>query len=128
MSGNVSDVDHLAAAVTAVMCDSVDLDRTVAFWTRLLRLHEAHRTDTYVYLEPMSADGPHLAFQLVSERRSGKNRIHLDIRVSDLAEAEQAIVAAGGSVLDRVEETGFPPWSVMADPAGNEFCIYVATG
>ncbi len=116
----------LDARVTAVMCDSLDLDETVTFWSTFLALEEVHRTDRYVYLSPVSAGGPHLAFQLVPEPRPGKNRLHLDIRVTDLDAAEGAITAAGGRVLGRVDEPGFPAWTVVADPAGNEFCLYSA--
>ncbi len=115
------------ARVTAVMLDTVDLDAGVEFWSWFLDLEVVHRTDTYAHLSPMSAGGPHLALQRVAEPRPGKNRLHLDIRVDDRAAAEEAIVAAGGTRMGEVNEAGFPTWSVMADPLGNEFCIYEAS-
>jgi catechol 2,3-dioxygenase-like lactoylglutathione lyase family enzyme len=38
--------------------------------------------------------------------------------------SEGGIIAAGGSFIAQVDEPGFPVWSVMADPQGNEFDIY----
>ena len=114
--------------VTAVMHDTTDLDGAVSFWTDILGLDVVHRDDTYVYLSKMTPDGPHLAFQLVAEPRAGKNRIHLDVRVPDRAEFEARVVALGGSTIEAVAVEGYPQWTVMADPQGNEFCIYSSDG
>lgn len=114
----------VTGTVTAVMFDTHDLDGTVGFWQALLGLAAVHRTETYVYLEPMRPGGPHLAFQLVPEKKSVKNRLHLDIRVDDRAAAVEKVIELGGAVLREVEETGFPPWVMMRDPEGNEFCLY----
>jgi catechol 2,3-dioxygenase-like lactoylglutathione lyase family enzyme len=114
----------ITGKVTTVMVDTVDLDASAVFWSEFLGLEEVYRNDTYVYLSPMSEGGPHLAFQLVDEPRPGKNRLHLDIQVDDRVAATDQIIAAGGSFIAQVDEPGFPVWSVMADPQGNEFDIY----
>ncbi len=110
--------------VTAVMFDTAELDRTVAFWRELLGLETVHQTDSFVYLEPMRPGGPHLAFQLVPETKSVKNRLHLDVRVDDRPALVQRVIELGGAVIGEVEEPGFPPWTMMRDPEGNEFCLY----
>ncbi len=111
--------------VTTVMFDTNDLDVSIDFWSEVLGLHVAHRDATYAYMAQMSEGGPRLAFQLVPEPRPGKNRLHLDVRVDDRKEFEQRIVELGGSVLNEVAgEPGYPEWTVVADPLGNEFCIY----
>ena len=109
------------------MVDTNDLDRAVAFWSSLLQLDEVHRTDSYVYLSPLSDGGAHLAFQLVEEPRSDKNRLHLDLRVESRKATAEWIEKAGGVHVIDVSEPGFPEWSVMADPDGNQFCIYEAS-
>lgn len=121
-------MDGLNAQVTTVMCAGLDLNETVPFWSAVPGLEEVQRTGRSVPLRPVSHGGPHHAFQPVPEPRSGKNRLHLDGRVPGRAEAERAIVTAPGSVLNRIEEPGFPAWTVVAGPAGDEFCIYVASG
>lgn len=108
------------------MHDTVDLDGAVEFWTGLLGLEVVHRDETFVYLSKMSPEGPHLAFQRVDEPRPGKNRLHLDVRVPDRAAFEKRVIAAGGEKLGEQDVPGYPSWSVMADPQGNEFCIYAA--
>ncbi len=115
-----------AGRVTAVMHDTIDLDGAVSFWTEMLGLDVLYRADNYAYLSRLSEDGPMLAFQLVPEPRPGKNRLHLDVRVDDRSAFRARVEELGGSYVDEVREGDFPPWTVMADPQGNEFCIYEA--
>jgi predicted enzyme related to lactoylglutathione lyase len=82
------------------------------------------RAGNYVYMGRLSGDGPHLAFQLVPELKQVKNRLHLDIKVPDRAEFASKVEALGGRSLEERREGEFPAWIVMADPQGNEFCIY----
>lgn len=110
--------------VTAIMHDTVDLDEAVAFWTEILGLEVVHRDDRYAYLSKLTPEGPHLAFQLVPELKVGKNRLHLDIRVPDREALAARIVEMGGSVVGEHQEGDYPSWTIMADPQGNEFCIY----
>jgi hypothetical protein len=75
-------------------------------------------------------DGPEhgarsrILFQLVSESKTVKNRLHLDVWVGpDKVEAELAqLTARGASFLHRANQ-GPHHWVTMADPEGNEFCI-----
>jgi hypothetical protein len=50
----------------------------------------------------------------VPEPRTVKNRVHWDVR-GDVAELERA----GARILREM-----PRWTVMADPEGNEFCVF----
>lgn len=47
-------------------------------------------------------------------------QLHVDIRVDDIDEAEQAILRLGAVRLKGKRETGF---RVYADPAGHPFCL-----
>lgn len=70
--------------------------------------------------------GPRVLFMRVPEKKSTKNRVHLDLRAGRSDEAKQAkvaeLTAAGATEIRRVEENG-QWWMVMADPEGNEFCV-----
>ncbi len=112
--------------ITTVMHDTTDLDGAVAFWAEILGLEVRFRNDRYVYLSHLSEQGPHLAFQLVPEEKTVKNRLHFDIRVDDRPAFEDRVIGLGGRKIGEVGEEGFPRWTVMADPQGNEFCIYEA--
>ncbi|MFD5315937.1 VOC family protein [Streptomyces sp. NPDC127098] len=74
--------------------------------------------DPTVLVEPRDA-GPRLWCQLVPEPKRVKNRLHLDLLAAD-PEAETArLVALGATVLARHADH-----HVLADPEGNEFCLY----
>lgn len=113
-----------AGKVTAVMHDTTDLDAVVEFWSEFLGLKVEHRDGNYCYLSALSEGGPHLAFQRVAEEKTGKNRVHLDIQVPDRAAAAAWVVAKGGRVIEEHDHPGGHSWTVLADPQGNEFCVY----
>ncbi|WP_193607243.1 VOC family protein [Nocardioides lijunqiniae] len=85
--------------------------------------------------EDPAGRGPRLFFQRVPEPKSGKNRLHLDVRAAPGLEGEERmtalesecerLVALGATRVQRHEPA--PPMShgfiVMQDPEGNEFCL-----
>ena len=121
---SLSTMAEITGKVTTIMHDTSDLAGAVSFWTQLLNLSVVHQEGNYAYLSPLSEGGPHLAFQVVPEPRSAKNRLHMDIGVSDRDAFEDRVAALGGEVLHDHQEGSFPAWTVMADPEGNEFCVY----
>ena len=54
--------------------------------------------------------------------KAGKNRVHIDLRTSDRAADVARLVEFGATVIDEHVYPGFA-WTVLTDPAGNEFCI-----
>lgn len=115
----------MRGVVTTVMHDTSDLAAACAFWCALLDLEVVFEDGTFAYLGHLGGEeSPRRAFQQVPEPRRGKNRLHLDVRVPDRVAAEERIAELGGSKLGEHQEGDFPVWSVMADPEGNEFCIY----
>ncbi len=67
---------------------------------------------------------PRLLFQSVPEPKTGKNRLHLDVRVgAERQEAEVArLLGLGATELWRGSQGPYA-WVTMADPEGNEFCV-----
>ena len=71
--------------------------------------------------------GQGLLFLQVPEGKTGKNRLHFDLRPTDRTREEEAerLIAAGATlVADRrgIHGPG-SGWFVLADPEGNEFCV-----
>jgi len=60
-----------------------------------------------------------IVFQPVPEDKATKNRIHIDVTTDDLA----GLVAAGSVPVREKGDDGIG-WTVMTDPAGNEFCAF----
>ena len=85
--------------------------------------------DGPAYVDLLPVPGvPTLRFQRVPERKSVKNRVHLDVAVADLDEACAEVEALGGR---RISTEAFAEyqyrWLVMADPEDNEFCLVIRT-
>ena len=105
-----------------IIVDGHDTDVLANFWSSVLGLELAEPTPPYQDLLPESGGVPIISFQKVPEVKSGKNRVHLDVKVDDLDRAEARIRELGGNVLKRMNQDGFE-WTIAADPEGNEFCL-----
>jgi len=71
---------------------------------------------------PEDGVAPDLLFLRVAELKSGKNRLHLDLRPVDQA-AEVARLERLGALRADVGQGPEVTWVVLADPDGNEFCV-----
>jgi hypothetical protein len=142
-----------------LVIDCADPDRLVAFWARALGYvpaeppagHTSWREyylsigvpeaelgdgDALDRLVDPAGGGPAIWFQVVPERKSLKNRLHLDLKVGggrsvpiaarrERVDAKVAELAAAGAQVVSLNESAEPEhYSVlMGDPEGNEFCV-----
>lgn len=73
--------------------------------------------------DPENVGRPRVLFQAVSETKSVKNRLHLDIRAGEKRQSKaDELIRAGAAFLWRGEQ-GPQWWITLADPEGNEFCV-----
>ena len=114
--------------IQCLCIDTTDPLRLATFWQAALgwRL-EAGPGGDEVVLEPPEGSpeegvAPDLLFLRVPERKSGKNRLHLDLRPLDQA-AEVARLEGLGARRADVGQGPEVSWVVLADPDGNEFCV-----
>ena len=77
--------------------------------------------DDPVVLVEAPGEVPRLCFQRVPETKRVKNRVHLDVQCDDLEREVERLSALGARVLDRPAGRD---WVVLADPEGNEFCVF----
>ena len=110
-----------------VCVDGHDLDRLATFWAGTLGWRRTYDSDDEVVLEPPAGspeDGvaPDLLFLRVPETKTGKNRLHLDLRPDDQQAEVRRIEALGARRVD-VGQSDEATWVVLADPEGNEFCV-----
>jgi predicted enzyme related to lactoylglutathione lyase len=75
----------------------------------------------YEYPDPVALP---VLFEPVPEAKAGKNRVHLDL-ATQTAEHQAALVARLRSLGAQPADVdqGDVPWTVLADPEGNEFCV-----
>lgn len=115
------------ARLDNLVLDSLDPDAIAPFWCALLGVDVVDRLDEGRFLELglPSTGGVAIILQRVPDAKVGKNRMHVDLEVRDLDEATQEIERLGGRWRDRTthDDYGFR-WRNMADPQGNEFCIF----
>lgn len=143
-----------------ITIDCIEPPRLVAFWCRALGYvvepppgghdswnaywrsigipeHELPPDDDDVHDSIADPDGvrPRIWFQAVPERKSVKNRVHLDLAVTDRtgpkADRQRTVdgkvaelEALGATKLRQLEFGGSDYYGVvMQDPEGNEFCV-----
>jgi hypothetical protein len=117
----------MAIRVQSVSIDAQDPHALAAFWAGVLGWRQTYSDPDEVVLEPPAGspeDGvsPDLVFGRVPEAKTGKNRLHLDLRPEDQA-AEVARIEALGAKRTFVGQGDDVSWVVLADPEGNEFCV-----
>jgi hypothetical protein len=113
--------------IQCLTIDTADPLRLATFWQAALGWRLDVGNEDEVVLEPpegSAEDGvaPDLLFLRVPETKSGKNRLHLDLRPADQA-AEVARLEGLGARRADVGQGPDVSWVVLADPDGNEFCV-----
>ena len=115
----------MAAGLTEIVIDCNDVELVANFWSAVLDwpLQRADNGEVW-----MSATGgydarPFIVFEPVPERKTVKDRIHLDVspRGCEQAEELERLLALGATHFDVGQ--GERRWIVLADPEGNEFCL-----
>jgi hypothetical protein len=118
---------RMSLRIQCLSVDTADPAGLARFWESALGWRRTFEESDQVVLEPpagSAADGvaPDLLFQLVPEAKATKNRLHLDLRPEDQAAEVARLEGLGARRADVGQDPG-ASWVVMADPAGNEFCV-----
>jgi Glyoxalase-like domain len=121
--------DRVAAVELVMTLDCRETDVLARFWMGALSpLGYRRAFDAPPYVSLVSETGPPLLLQQVPEPKRTKNRMHLDLGVEELEAEVERLVALGARTLEAgLTEHGYR-WSVLADPEGNEFCVFVKPG
>lgn len=117
----------MEAHLSTVVINSESPERLITFWVGLLGVEVRHSEPAagFTWLSADRPGGVAIAVQAVATKLATHTDTHLDIAVSDLDQAQADTEALGGSLvaIRRVEDF---EWRVMADPDGNEFCLFTA--
>ena len=113
-------------AMHAVVLDCAEHEPMVAFWSAALGYVQWFEPFAqWAGLKPPPDDPRHglaIIFQRVPEPKVVKNRAHIDYEAKDRTAEVERLVGLGATFVRDVAEHGLS-WTVMADPAGNEFCV-----
>ena len=106
--------------VAALAVDCADPPGLAGWWRRLLG-GSVEVDDDEGVATLHTPGGLAIDFARVPEPKTVKNRLHLDLRSSDLDSATEQALALGATRADDVYDGG--RWQVLRDPEGNEFCL-----
>jgi catechol 2,3-dioxygenase-like lactoylglutathione lyase family enzyme len=104
---------------TVIDCN--DAKRVGQFWAALLGMPLKSNEDGTEHVIDFGPEGRDLLFVTVLDTKTGKNRVHIDLRPDDQGAEVARALALGGRHADIGQ--GEQTWVVLADPKGNEFCI-----
>lgn len=107
-----------------VVVDCADPTALARFWAAVFGA-DIRQDDDGDWVVAIPDSTVQLLFTPVPEEKATKNRLHFDLTPSSpdeqLAEVDR-LLALGATRAD-VGQTGQESWVVLADPAGNEFCV-----
>ena len=108
--------------IYAVTIDCADPESLAAFWAEALGGKAVvDRPGEEATVEALDG-GVDLTLLKVPDGKTGKNRLHLDLRPDD-QDAEVARLESLGATRADIGQEPDVTWVVMADPEGNEFCV-----
>ncbi len=115
----------MAASLTEIVIDCNDMRRVAEFWCAVLGwpLQETEKGDLWTSATGDYTARPFLVFEPVDEKKTVKNRLHIDVapKGCDQAEELERLLGLGATRVDVGQ--GDVPWIVLADVEGNEFCL-----
>jgi hypothetical protein len=122
----------MASKFTELAVDCGDPHGLARFWCSVLDYEVQDVADGLVTIgSPLVPEGktrpgpvpPTLTFAQVSEGKTGKNRLHLDVNPTDRDQDDEVrrLLDLGARHVDVGQ--GDVSWVVLADPEGNEFCV-----
>jgi predicted enzyme related to lactoylglutathione lyase len=119
----------MATRLVHLLIDSADPLGAATFWARALGWEPVDEGPDEAVAQPVGFDYPGvsavpLVFVSVTEPKTVKNRVHLDL--TSTSQADQAakverLLGLGATHIDIGQ--GEVPWVALADPEGNEFCV-----
>jgi catechol 2,3-dioxygenase-like lactoylglutathione lyase family enzyme len=96
-----------------IVIDTYDLPGLARFWTQALGWRVLSEREREIVIGPDENAPVGMCFMPVTDPKTVKNRVHLDLTTSAQDRARRVDIG----------QTGEESWTVLADPEGNEFCV-----
>ncbi|AGZ39802.1 VOC family protein [Actinoplanes friuliensis] len=110
--------------ICSVVVDCADPRAMARFWGEATDWTVHKATDRSAVLRSAQGVGPYLQFLRTPDVKTVWNRVHLDVRpypAGDVGIEKARLEGLGATTVDLGRSD--IPWTVMADPEGNEFCL-----
>ncbi len=114
----------MGSRFTELVVDAVDPECLARFWSAVLGWQPTGRYEGAVEIAASAGEGPSLTFVPVRDAKTSKNRLHIDVSPvgCDQDLEVERLIGLGARRVDVGQ--GEQTWVVLADPEGNEFCVF----
>lgn len=124
VSGERKNNSSMSSRIAVLAIDANEPHVIADFWCSVLGWRITEEDNDVVSISPRDGAGPTIDVLRVPERKTLKNRLHLDVRADGVSTAQELdrLLNLGASRVD-VGQGPDVSWVVLADPEGNEFCL-----
>ncbi|WP_229070109.1 VOC family protein [Actinoplanes sp. DH11] len=114
----------MTSRIAVISIDALRPRPIAEFWAAVLGWQILEEDPDFITIGPADRPGPTIDVCPVPERKTVKNRLHLDLRAdgSTAAAEVERLIGLGARHAD-VGQDPDSSWTVLADPEGNEFCV-----
>ena len=118
----------MSSRISSIAIDAAQPRVIADFWCRVLDWRVIDEEDGVISIGPADGSWPTIDVIAVPEKKTVKNRLHLDLRAdgSSTPEELQRLLDLGARRTD-VGQGPEATWVVLSDPEGNEFCLLSRT-
>jgi predicted enzyme related to lactoylglutathione lyase len=118
----------MTSRIAAIAIDAVQPRVVADFWCNVLGWQVVEEDETGISIAGTDGSWPTIDVFAVPERKTVKNRLHLDLRADGMTTAEELdrLLGLGARRTDIGQGTDVS-WVVLSDPEGNEFCLLSRT-
>jgi catechol 2,3-dioxygenase-like lactoylglutathione lyase family enzyme len=118
----------MPSRIAVIAVDALEPRVLADFWCDVLGWHVIEEGEGLVSIGPADGSWPTIDLIPVPEKKTIKNRLHLDVRADGTGTAEELarLLALGARRVD-VGQDPEVSWVVLSDPEGNEFCLLSRT-
>ncbi|TDD74314.1 VOC family protein [Actinomadura rubrisoli] len=114
----------MASSFYHLVVDSIEPETVARFWSAVLDQPILYLSDNgdeaIVGVDEQTYPG--LCFLRDPNRKTVKNRLHIDLNPDDQDAEVDRVLALGARRVD-IGQSSDVSWVVLADPEGNEFCV-----
>ncbi len=114
----------MPSRIAVIAIDAVQPRVVADFWCGVLGWQVVEEDDIVISIAPPDGSWPTIDVLAVPERKTVKNRLHLDLRADGTTTADELerLLRLGARRTD-VGQGADVTWVVLRDPEGNEFCL-----
>lgn len=118
----------MTCRIAAIAIDAVQPRVVADFWCEVLGWQVVGEDDGVISIAPADGSWPTIDVAPVPEKKTVKNRLHLDLRADGVPTGDELErLLRLGARRAEVGQAADATWLVLSDPEGNEFCLLSRT-